>query len=286
MTMNNPTVEILSTRTSERGTTTVPTLVLTDRQVNLKVFTHVRDVTVLVTAVGALVPLVITSKAPGTFSEVAMHPILVTVIDGVLHALITVRAYDVFRPLLANARGVDPTYLELKVHVGQRFACVGERNLLVAVLAMDDLGPAAVPAQSLFHIAFLVHLVAPGTLSHVFRSTLLARDDIERLVALALHTKLDKLGRDFDIPLERVAHKPILHVVVDHCIQTPKSLFKGYHTFLHVQLKRNITVNLHRRGNDMCIALGFTTRALLHHMHTINTILGRPTRIALVKSFS
>ena len=68
MTMNNPTVKILSTRTSKRRTTSVPTLVLTNSQVNLQVLSHIRDVTVRVVTVRALVPLIVSRIPPSTLT--------------------------------------------------------------------------------------------------------------------------------------------------------------------------------------------------------------------------
>jgi hypothetical protein len=209
-----------------------------------------------------------------------------TVIDRILHALVTVRADNILHTLLTNARGVDTAYFKLKVHVSQRFARVCERDLLVAMLTMNDLDPPTVPTESLFHIAPLVRRLTSRTLSHIFTRAILTRDDIKGLAALALHTKLDEFGGDFNIPLKRVTHKPILNIIVDHCIQTSKCLFKGYHIVLHVQFKRNITINLHRRGNNMSIALCFTTRALLLYSHAIDPVLGGPAWIAFVKSFS
>ena len=68
MRVNNPTVQILRTRTSERRTTPVPALVLTESQVNLQVLSHIGNITVLVSAVGALVPLVLARKTTRTLS--------------------------------------------------------------------------------------------------------------------------------------------------------------------------------------------------------------------------
>ena len=161
MTMNDTTVKILCTRTSEKRTAAVPTLVLANRQVDLKVLPHVRDVTVLVVAVRALVPLVGSSAPPSTGLEVAVDPVLVTMVDVVLHALVAVGTNHVLRTVLANATRVDSTKVQLKVHVRQGFASVRQRHALVAVLAVDALGPTAVTAQTLLHVALLVGHTAP-----------------------------------------------------------------------------------------------------------------------------
>ena len=95
MIMNNATVKILCTRTSKRRAAAVTTLVLAHSQVDLKVFPHVGDVAVLVGAVGALVPLVVSSVPPGTRLEVAVHPVLVTMVNRVLHTLVAVRTNHV-----------------------------------------------------------------------------------------------------------------------------------------------------------------------------------------------
>ena len=286
MRVNNPTVQILRTRTSKRGSTPVPTCVLTESQVNLQVLPHIGNVTVLVSAVGALVPLILARKSTRTLSQVTVHPVLVTMVDRVLHALVTVRTYDVFRPLLTYARGVDPTNLELKVHVGQRLACVGERNLFVAMLAVNDPHPATVSTQSFFHVTLLVGRTALGALSHLLQRALLARNDIKRFLALALHAKFDELGGHFDLPLERVTHKPVLHVVNHHRIQTSESLLKGNHLVLHVQFERHIAVDLHCRRDHMSAALGFTTRTLLNHGHVVNPVLWCTTWVVCIEAFS
>ena len=202
MTMNNPTVKILCTRTSKRSTAAVPTLVLTERQVNFKVLPHVGDVTVLVVTVRTLVPLVLASKTTSAPTQVTMRPILVTMVNLILHAPVAVRTYDIFRPCLANARRIDTTDFKLKIHVGQRLACVCKRHLFVTMLAVDNLDPATVPTQPFLYIALLVRRMALGALSHLFASTLLARGDVERLMTLALHAELDEPWCNLYIPLE------------------------------------------------------------------------------------
>ena len=201
MRVNNPTVKILSTRTSKGGTTPIPTHVLANRQVNLKVLPHIGDVTVFVVTVGALVPLVVTIVPSSTFSQVTVDSILVAMVNSVLHAFVAIWTYHILRTLLANARRIGPTDFELKMQVRQRLACVGERHPLVAVLTVDELCSATVSTETLLHISLLVALVALSALPQIFAGTLQARDDIERFLALASHAKFHQIGGHLHIPL-------------------------------------------------------------------------------------
>ena len=88
MGVKHPTVNVLSTRTSKRGTAAVSALAL-----------------------------VLSGESTCTLNQVTVNSVLMTVIYLVLHALVTVWAYDVFGILLANAGGVDASKLEAEVHV-------------------------------------------------------------------------------------------------------------------------------------------------------------------------
>ena len=151
-------------------------------------FSDICNVAVLIITVGAFVPLVIPAKTTGPRQEVTMDPVRVSMINLLLHTFVAVWTYNILGAFLTHARGVYSTKLIAKVHVFEWFASVCKRDHLVAVFAVDDLGSSAVSAQALLYISFRKTFVTFCALAIFFRCTLLAWDDIERFLTLALHS--------------------------------------------------------------------------------------------------
>ena len=95
--MRQTTMKHLRARPSERSATIgVLAWVHARVHMNLGMLTHVRNITVAIRTVGALVPFV-RPRVPVTGLDIAVRAVLVAMVNIILHALVAVRANHIGR---------------------------------------------------------------------------------------------------------------------------------------------------------------------------------------------